>query len=166
MVKNNNVWIGVNTALTNRLVREALENETITEFGALASIRPEVKISAKSRLDFLLKTDAGEVYLEVKNCSLAQENTALFPDAVTARGTRHMEELTELVLDGKIAAVLFCVQRRDAAEFTPALAIDPGYAQALVRAAGHGVRLLAYQADVTPESVTIARPLPVTLPPL
>lgn len=164
IVRDRETWIGVNTGLTNKIVREALENGTIRDFGKIISIRQEVKISTKSRLDFLIETTEGDVYLEVKNCSLAHENTALFPDAVTARGTKHMEELINLAGNGKRAAVLFCVQRGDARRFTPAAEIDPVYTDALCRAAAHGVKVLAYQADVRPESVTITHPLPVALP--
>ncbi|WP_028585665.1 DNA/RNA nuclease SfsA [Desulfogranum mediterraneum] len=163
MIQVDNSWIGVNTSLTNRLVHEALANGTIDDFGTLKSIRAEVKVSTKSRLDFLLEGDRGQSYLEVKNCSLAEEGLALFPDAVTARGTRHLEELITLVGSGYGAAVLFCIQRQDAEAFAPAAAIDPLYAATLSRAAQAGVRVLAYQARVEPEEISIVRHLPVNL---
>ena len=87
MVHENGVWIGVNTGLTNKIVREALENGTIADFGPITSVHPEITVSDKSRLDFLMQTEIGPVYIEVKNCSLVQGDEALFPDAVTARGT-------------------------------------------------------------------------------
>ncbi|MDX1776287.1 MAG: DNA/RNA nuclease SfsA, partial [Desulfobulbales bacterium] len=114
MVKAGNVWVGVNTALTNVLVREALESGVIQDFGPLDGIRQEVKTSAATRLDFLLEKEGRNIYLEVKNCSLAENRAAMFPDAVTARGTKHLTELAALHRQGHGAAVLFCVQRQDA----------------------------------------------------
>lgn len=159
-VQNDGVWIGVNTGMTNRIVHEGLANGVIDDFGPISSIRPEVKVSAKSRLDFLIETDRGPAYLEVKNCSLAQDNVALFPDAVTARGTKHLEELLTLKADGITAAVLFCIQRNDAHSFMPAQTIDPLYAETLHKVHAQGVMVLAYQAEVLPESVTLTRKIP------
>ena len=161
MVQNNNIWIGVNTSLTNKLVHEALKNGVINDFGQILSIRPEITVSDASRLDFLLETESGRVYLEVKNCSMAENNIALFPDAVTARGTKHLRELNQLREEGFNTAVLFCVQRSDAKRFAPAEAIDPVYAQTLKEVCSQGVRALAYQAEVTPDKILITTQLPV-----
>jgi sugar fermentation stimulation protein A len=161
MVRENNTWIGVNTALTNALVREALANRTIADFGKIDAIVPEVRVSPQSRLDFLLRAAGRDIYLEVKNCSLAREGVALFPDAVTARGTRHLLELEKLLTEGRRAAVIFCVQRADAERFRPAAAIDPLYAETLARAYDRGLTVLAYQAEVRPGTVRIVRKLPL-----
>lgn len=160
MVQENGVWIGVHTGRTNYLVREALENGVIDDFGALRSITPEVKVAAGSRLDFRLETEAGTVYLEVKNCSLAENKVALFPDAVTDRGAKHLRHLAQLAASGCGAATLFCVQRSDAAHCAPAAAIDPVYADTVAWAAGRGVRFLAYWAEVCPQAVTIREKIP------
>ena len=87
----------------------------------------------------------------------------MFPDAVTARGTKHLLELTALKQQGHMAAVLFCVQRGDADYFRAAQHIDPLYAETLNKVAEKGVKVLAYQADVSPEEITITRKLPVEL---
>lgn len=162
-VQDGGVWIGVNTGMTNRIVHEGLANGVITDFGTISGIRPEVKVSAKSRLDFLIETDRGSAYLEVKNCSLAQSGVALFPDAVTARGTKHLEELMALKADGITAAVLFCIQRSDAHSFMPAQTIDPLYTETLLKVHAQGVLVLAYQAEVLPDSVTLTRKIPLGL---
>ncbi len=159
MVQDNGIWIGVNTGMTNKIVREALENGVIDDFGRIESVRPEVKVSAKSRLDFLVQTEHGPLYIEVKNCSLVQENRAMFPDAVTVRGTKHLRELELLHRQGTPAAVLFCVQRSDGECFCPALDIDPVYADTLWEVQARGVQVLAYRATVLPESVTITTKL-------
>jgi len=164
MVRVEGVWVGVNTARTNAIVREALENGTIDEWGHLHGIKPEVRVSDKSRLDFLLESERGRVYLEVKNCSLAKDSVALFPDAVTSRGTRHLIELAALAGQGYRSAVLFCVQRGDAKTFAPAIDIDPVYSRTLAKVQQQGVRILAYQADVWPEEIVLARKLPVLVP--
>ena len=163
MVQTGSAWVGVNTALTNKLVREALENEVVKEFGRLDTIVQEVKTSVHSRLDFLLERGGTRIYMEVKNCSLAESRAAMFPDAVTARGTKHLHELAALKKQGHKAAVFFCVQRQDADYFMPAHHIDPVYAETLVNVASEGVMVLAYQVDVSPREIAIARKLPVKL---
>lgn len=165
MVQDSGIWIGVNTSLTNKLVHEALANGVIQNFGSITKITPEIKVSSKSRLDFYLESGEQQIYLEVKNCSMAENNVALFPDAVTARGTKHLEELIQLKQQGYTAAVLFCVQRGDATSFSPATAIDPVYAQTLYKATREGVIALAYQADLSSSEVVIRREIPVQLDP-
>ncbi len=161
MVQNKGVWIGVNTGMTNRIVREALENQVIDDFGRIESIRAEVKVSDKSRLDFLVQTSKGPVYIEVKNCSLVEEDRAIFPDAVTVRGTKHLRELDALRDSNTRTAVLFCVQRSDGACFRAAWEIDPTYSETLIEVQNKGVSVLAYRATVLPDSVTITDKLPL-----
>jgi len=160
MVQDHGVWIGVHTGRTNHLVREALENGVIDDFGLLYAIRPEVSVAAGSRLDFRLETASGPIYLEVKNCSLAENSVALFPDAVTARGAKHLHELVRLAAAGYGAAVIFCVQRSDADCCAPAAAIDPVYAETVAWAASQGVRFLAYRAEVGPQAITVREKIP------
>ncbi len=163
MVNPGDGWIGVNTARTNKLVREALERGIIDEFGSIWTIRQEVVVSPRSRLDFFLETEHGNVYLEVKHCSLAEQGVALFPDAITARGAKHLEELVGLVAAGFAAAVLFCVQRGDAFCCRPAAEIDPHYAKTAAWASDQGVLFLAYQADVQPHAITMTGKIPFSL---
>ncbi len=161
MVRENGTWIGVNTSLTNRLVREALENGVIDDFAPVETIRPEVKVE-NSRLDFLLQGGGRTTYVEVKNCSLAEGGVAMFPDAVTRRGTRHLLELARLHRQGFGAGLIFCVQRGDAAAFRPAAHIDPLYAETLAKVCEQGVRVVAYRAAVSPQRIEIVEKLPIT----
>lgn len=161
MVREKECWIGVNTSLTNRLVEEALRNGIIDDFGKIDSIQREVRVSEDSRLDFLIQTPTGKTYIEVKNCSLAENGVALFPDAITKRGTKHLLELDRLRQEEYGSAVLFCIQRADVRSFLPAAAIDPEYARTLRQVHEKGVQVLAYQADVGPECITVARKIPV-----
>jgi sugar fermentation stimulation protein A len=163
MVQADGVWVGVNTSLTNKLVREALENGVVQELGRLDAIIQEVKTSPKTRLDFLLERNDSKTYMEVKNCSLAENGEAMFPDAKTVRGTKHLHELITLKKQGHASAVFFCVQRQDADCFRPAHHIDPVYGETLEKAAREGVMILAYRADVSPIEIKIAKRLPVKL---
>ncbi|MBU4118138.1 MAG: DNA/RNA nuclease SfsA [Proteobacteria bacterium] len=163
MVQVGTTWVGVNTARTNGLVAEAISGGVVAELAGIETIRPEIKVSEKSRLDFLLTRGDEQVYVEVKNCSLALDRAAMFPDAVTTRGAKHLAELLTLRRTGCRAVVFFCVQREDVDYFTPAAHIDPGYAQALREVAAQGVEVLAYGAELNPEAITIVRPLPVRL---
>jgi len=163
LVQSDGVWIGVNTSLTNKLVREALEQGVVRELGMPDAIIPEVKTSPNTRLDFLLECNGSRIYMEVKNCSLAENRVAMFPDAKTVRGTKHLNELMALKKQGSMSAVFFCIQRQDADCFRPAQHIDPVYAETLAGAARAGVMVLAYRADVSPEEIRIAKPLPVKL---
>ena len=161
MVREDGCWIGVNTSLTNKLVEEGLRNGVIDDFGRIDSILREVKVSGQSRLDFLVKSGKRDVYIEVKNCSLAENNVALFPDAVTKRGTKHLLELDRQRRSNVDSAILFCVQRKDADSFMPAEFIDPEYTKTLYNVHKNGVKVIAYQADVQPERVLLVRKIPV-----
>lgn len=160
MVRGNTCWIGVNTSLTNKLVEEGFNNGIIDDFGEVESVQSEVKVSSSSRLDFLVKAKVKETYVEVKNCSLAKDGVALFPDAVTKRGTKHLLELDRLRQNGVGAAVLFCIQRSDVEGFMPAGSIDPEYAETLSRVSQNGVIVLAYGAEVKPDNIIISRKIP------
>ncbi len=161
MVHNGSTWIGVNTARTNAIVAEALESGLIDELRGFETMKREVKTSDTSRLDLMLEKDGKKTYIEVKNCSLVQDGKALFPDAVTARGTKHLQELARLVSEGHGGVILFLVQRRDALRFAPAAAIDPLYAATLAQVRRAGVLAMAYQAEVTPEKIEVTGSLPV-----
>ncbi len=163
IVEDNGGWVGVNTARTNGIVAEALSAGKITNFQEFVSLRREVRVSPKSRLDILLDHGHHATFIEVKNCSLAKDRVAMFPDAVTKRGTKHLHELIELVTQGKQGCIFFLVQREDADYFAPATSIDPEYSAALKQAAQQGVQVVAWQAKVSPRGITIHHELAVHL---
>jgi sugar fermentation stimulation protein A len=163
MISNGKDWIGVNTSLTNGIVVEAIEQKKISELGDFDKITREIKTSDKSRLDILLSKEDAKTYIEVKNCSLAEGSIAMFPDAVTARGTKHLHELAELVRQGHRGVIFFLIQRNDVTSFTPAAHIDPVYATTLAEVIERGVEPLAYQAEVTPQQIYVRRKLPFFL---
>jgi sugar fermentation stimulation protein A len=162
--------VGVNTGRSNALVREAIESGIIVELAGYDEIRPEVCYGDEnSRVDFLLTGGDGACYLEVKNVTAAvDEGIALFPDAVSTRGTRHLRELIRTLGDGSHAdqrAVLcYCVQRCDVREVRPADDIDPDYGRTLREALDAGVEVIAYRAEVNPEAVALAERIPVVCP--
>lgn len=162
MIKDGETWVGVNTARTNRLVAEAITNGEITEFRNVDGIVAEIKTSGHTRLDLQLTEGNRNIYVEIKTCSLAIDGCAMFPDAVTARGTKHLQELTRLVAEGAEAYIFFLVQRLDADRFAPAIHIDPRYGEALQSAINAGVGILVYQAEVKPEGIHILGSLPVS----
>lgn len=163
MVHNGTTWIGVNTSRTNQIVAEAIEQGEIAELSTFDTIKREVKTSEGSRLDIMLESSEGQTYVEVKNCSLVENGVALFPDAVTKRGTKHLQELQRLVENGHQGVIFFLVQRLDCDRFSPAADIDPAYAATLAEVHENGVEILAYQARVTPESIKVIGSLPVNL---
>ena len=163
MVEDNRTWVGVNTARTNNLVAEAMARGQIAEFQEISEVKAEVKTSDHTRLDLQVMQHDRATYIEVKNCSLAIDRSAMFPDAVTARGTKHLQELIRLRKKGLQTCIFFLVQRTDADRFTPASHIDPVYSETLGLAAAGGVMILAYQAEVSPQGIDIVRPLPFSL---
>jgi sugar fermentation stimulation protein A len=163
LVQADGVWVGINTMLPNRLVREGIENGTVRELHGYQTITGEVPYGTGSRIDLLLSGAAGKCYVEVKNVTLVEDGAAMFPDAVTARGRKHLGELMEVVRQGHRAVNFFVVQRGDGDRVRPADAIDPQYGAALREAARSGVELLAYRATVSAHEILLAERLPVIL---
>lgn len=155
-------WISLDTTLPNRLVERALEGAALDELAGWTLERTEFA-RGRSRLDFLLKAPPNRrLALEVKSVTLIREGEALFPDAVTARGARHVEELAEIAgQDGWEAAILFVCQREDADRIRAARSIDPTFAEVLRRGREAGVRILGRRCLVSPERVTLGPPIPV-----
>ncbi len=153
--------VGINTMNPNRLVAEALANDAIPELTGYATHRREVKYGQASRVDFLLEAPGRpRCWLEIKNCHLRRAGTlAEFPDCVAARSTKHLRELEAMVAEGERAVALFVVQRTDCDAFSACHDLDPAFARGLETAAEAGVEVLVYGCDITPERVSIARPM-------
>lgn len=128
----------------------------------IRSVRPEVAFE-DSRLDFLLETEQGRHYVEVKGVTLEEGGHVFFPDAPTERGVRHLHTLMRAVEQGHRATVFFVVQMADVLDFSPNDSTDPAFGQALRQAAAAGVQVLAFTCQVTPEEVTMDRQIPVIL---
>lgn len=143
-------WVGVNTLTPNRLLEAAFRAHLLPEARGYAKLTREATTGA-SRLDALLTPEAGSglppLYVECKNVTLVENGQALFPDAATERGRKHLAELTRLVQEGARAALFFLVQRPDGGSFAPAEAIDPDYASALAVGLAAGVEAWVWRAD-------------------
>jgi sugar fermentation stimulation protein A len=162
LVQVNGFWIGINTAYPPKLVREGVENGTVRELQGYQTIKPEV-VWGESRIDLFLDGGPSPCWVEVKNVTLVEGGTALFPDAVTTRGQKHLRELQRLVLLGQRGVIFYVVQREDAQAVAPANRIDPEYGRLLREVVAQGVEALAYRAQVTPAEIILEQRLPVLL---
>ncbi len=156
-------WSGIDTAVPNRVVGEALRDRAIIELADYGGVRPEVRYGTRSRVDFLLQ-EAGlpDAYVEVKNVHLRREGDwAEFPDCVTARGARHLDELAAMVAEGHRAVMVYLVQRSDCARFRLAADLDPGYAAAFARARAAGVEAVCYGTRIDLGGVTLGPALEI-----
>eukprot|EP00892_Ulva_mutabilis_P006765 jgi/Ulvmu1/4460/UM002_0185.1 len=169
-------WVGVHSALANKLVQHLLQHKQITALLPYNTVRTEVTIAphmklkrtlkaaqsghrpktAKSRMDFQLEGDSGLTFLEVKSVTMAQQSScgkrmALFPDTVSDRAQKHMKELISLVESGHKAVCLFMVQRSDCDEFAPSHSKDPEYARLVQDADAAGVQIIAVACDPCPD---------------
>lgn len=151
-------FTGVDTSVPNRALRAALEAGRIPELAAYQTVRAEVKYGEKSRIDFLLSQGGlPDCYVEVKSVTLSREaGVAEFPDSVTARGTKHLGELSRMIGEGHRAVMLYLVQRTDCSRFRLAADIDPAYAAAFAEAHAAGVERLVYGTAITPQGVDVA----------
>jgi len=160
-------WVGVNTAIANPAVGEALERGRIARLTDWPSVTREVRFGREnSRVDFMLEGEGLPRYaLEVKNVSMAEGRRGVFPDSVTERGRKHLRELAAEVRAGRRGGVLFFVHRADCDVMIPADAIDPAYGRALRWAARNGVEVMAHRAIVSPKGVRVGPPIEVDLTP-
>lgn len=151
---------GVNTGRANHLVEEAIVGGVVTELQGYENLRREVKYGEEnSRIDFLLSGNKGDCYVEVKNVTLAEGARGLFPDAVSARGAKHLRELQKLAEIGVRAVLLYCVQHSRIQTVEAAIEIDPAYAKALDLAVAAGVEVLAYRTQMGAEEICVTEPV-------
>lgn len=149
----------VDTGIANRVVKEALEAGQVP--GLEGDVRAEVKYGENSRADFLVTQGDAKIWVEVKSVTLSREpGLAEFPDAKTARGAKHLGELSARVAEGDRAVMLYLVSRDDCDRFAPAFDIDPNYAEAEQAARDAGVEIMIFPVKATPEAV-IFEPSPV-----
>ena len=165
--------VGINTSHPNGIVADAIEAGLIPELKGYSQLKREVRYGKNSRIDILLDgrldEDASETpspacYVEVKNVTLKRgKDAAEFPDSVTSRGAKHLEELGDAVEAGYRAVMFFLVQRADSSCVKIAGDIDPNYEAAFRRARTRGVEVLCYDCNVGPEEIVLNRPLPLEL---
>ncbi len=161
-VMHNGGWVSIDAQAPNRLIEKALRYGALPAFSRCEFIRREPP-HGSGRLDFLLMDNGRPVYIEVKSVTLMESGVALFPDAPTERGRRHLDDLSSLVKDGFRAAVIFVVQREDAGSFAPNGRTDVSFAAALLRAAAAGVEIYAYRCLVKEDGIMLGERLPVMI---
>ena len=162
MIKINGSWVGVNTNIPNRIAFEAVQNNEIEQLSGYDRVKREVTFE-NSRFDIYAENSREKAFIEVKNVTLKDGNYALFPDAITKRGKKHLESLMRVKEQGKRAVMLYVIQRKDIDIFAPAWDIDPEYAETLVKAYRKGVEIIPVQANVTPEEIKISNKVPFEL---
>ncbi len=159
--------VGINTAHPNRLVQEAIMDGTITELEGYTNLRREMKYGQNSRIDIFLSDSThgdADCYVEVKSVTLSrQAGIAEFPDSVTARGTKHLQELAQMVADGYRSVMVYLVQRNDCTEFRVAADIDPTYAAALNTALYNGVEAVCYGCNLTNKEILVKQRIAIRL---
>jgi len=164
MVDLDGTLVSIDARLPSHLLYEALQAGRLEEFAGYAQVRREVTYG-QSRLDLVLERgpDGRRCFIEVKSVTLVKEGVALFPDAPTQRGRRHLGELARARAEGHRAAVAFVVQRDDTIRFSPHDEADPAFGQALREAAQAGVEVYAYKCRVSEEEMTMDVPLSVAI---
>ena len=147
--------ICTNTGVANKIAIEAIENKTIKELQGYSSLKPEQKYGEKSRIDILLENANQKCYVEVKSVSLKIKDNLAFPDAVTTRGTKHLNELKTMVEQGHRAVMLYVIQRTDNLPFRLACEIDKKYCEAFKEVTKQGVEVLVYQSNINFDKIFI-----------
>ncbi len=156
-------YVGANTQVPNRIAETLIRERQVPGLKRWRSLEREVRYGDNSRIDLLLR-GATDHLVEVKNCHLVYpDRRAYFPDSVSARATRHLQELVREVGEGKRASVLFVLQRTDGIAIRPSRAHDPAFADAALEAAEAGVRFRAVRVDPTPQGFRFDGTLPVDL---
>jgi len=158
MIKINNAWIGVNTAIPNVLVFEAVLNQQIPELAGYTNVKREVTFE-DSRFDVFASNEKENCFIEVKNASMKEGRYARFPDAVTTRGKKHLDTLMRVKQNGMRAVMVYVIQRSDVEIFALAADIDPEYAKTLINALKCGVEIIPMRANVTPVGIELEHKL-------
>ncbi|MCX7978620.1 MAG: DNA/RNA nuclease SfsA [Bdellovibrionaceae bacterium] len=150
--------VGVNTSVPNKIVAEALEARLFDHWSDIKSWRSEAKLNTQTRFDFYVEfKDGRSGFIEVKNTTMKVEDFICFPDAVTERGQKHLEELAALAREGRYAEIIFVLNRTDARRFRVAHEIDPVYAELLRKAHSAGVIITAAAVEISPSEVRLSR---------
>ena len=148
--------VGVNTHLTNKIVHHALENKLIKEFDKKIQVKPETKFGTNTRFDFLITQKKFKAFIEVKNVTLSRiKNLAEFPDAVTSRGLKHINELLKASNMGYKIFILYLIQRNDCKLFKIAEDVDPEYSNSLVKAVKKKLNILCYDCKFSSKGIKL-----------
>ncbi len=156
IIEDNGVKIGINTHLTNKIVLEALEKNLFKELSKDIEIKTEVKFGKNTRFDFLVSKKNFKAFIEVKNVTLSRsEGIAEFPDAITARGAKHLDELMKASKQGYKIYIAYIIQRNDCKKFIIADDIDPEYSKLLSKAIKEKLNILCYDCKFSQKGIKL-----------
>lgn len=156
IIEEKKTKVGVNTHSTNKIVFHALQKNLIDEFNNILKIKPEVKFGSNTRFDFLIINKNNKAFIEVKNVTLSRKKgVAEFPDAVTARGLKHINELIKARKKNYKIFILFLIQRNDCKSFSIAKDIDPDYSDALTKAVKNNLNILCYDCKFSSKGIKL-----------
>lgn len=153
MIMINNGWVGINTSVPNRVALEWVKAGVIPGLQGYTNVKREVTFG-DSRFDIFAENNKEKSFIEVKNVTLKEGDFALFPDAKTTRGQKHLQTLIKVKESGMRAVMLYIIQRTDVSIFAPERNIDPDYAKLLVEAHSKGVEVIPFQVQVSPQGIT------------
>jgi len=164
IIEDNKSKVGVNTHLTNKIVLHALQNNLIKELKNISKIKPETKFGKNTRFDFLISNNQDKIFLEVKNVTLSRKKKiAEFPDAITSRGLKHINELVKAEKKNYKIFILYLIQRDDCEIFTIAKDIDPDYADALGQAVKKNLNILCYDCKFSSKGIKLNKQIKIDI---
>ena len=156
IIEDKSTKVGINTHSTNKIVYHALKNNLIDEIDSISEIKPEIKFGLNTRFDFLVSNEKHKAFIEVKNVTLSRKKSlAEFPDAVTTRGLKHINELLKASKKNYKIFILYLIQRDDCKSFTVAKDIDPNYATALKKAINNKLKILCYDCKFSSKGIKL-----------
>jgi len=163
IIESNGSKVGINTHLTNKIVLDGLKNNKIKNFNTV-EIKTEVKFGNYTRFDFLITESNSKKFIEVKNVTLSRtDKLAEFPDAVTSRGAKHIDELIKAKIKGYDVYLMFVVQREDCNQFSIAKDIDPKYADLLSDAIKKKLNILCYDCKFSPKGIKLNKQIKIII---
>ncbi len=161
-VNKNGNWINIDSQAPNQVVYEGIQSRKIADFGEVTYLKRETTFQS-SRFDFYYENEKEKGFIEVKGVTLEKDGVAMFPDAPTTRGTKHVRELIDATQEGYAATVLFVVQMKGCSVFRPNVEMDPAFTEALIEAKEKGVRIFVYDCIVSEDTLTIDQPVPLKI---
>ena len=164
IIEDNKSKVGVNTHFANKIVLHALRNKLIKEFKNISVIKPETKFGKNSRFDFLIINKKNRIFIEVKNVTLSRKKgLAEFPDAITTRGLKHINELVKASKKNYKIFILYLIQRNDCMTFSIAKDIDSKYAKALEKAVKNNLNILCYDCKFSPKGIKLNKKIKINI---
>ena len=164
IIEDKNKKIGINTHSANKIVSHALKVKLFKEFGKILEIKPEIKFNKNTRFDFLIRNKKYNIFIEVKNVTLSRKfSIAEFPDSITDRGSKHINELVEATKKGFKSYILFVVQRNDCKYFKIASDIDPKYSKLFKEAVKKKINILCYDCKFSLKGIKLNKPLKILI---